>query len=108
MKIKRAGISYELTNDEVYKAYREYVTQMHAIDVMSFIIKHLGIKEIHKQLASEHFYNMANLFYDEKLNEVTNIYAMALAVIPYLKEHGVECDYEPDDFIDSDVELNCI
>lgn len=108
MKIKREGISYELTDDEVYKAYREYVIKMHAIDVISFIINHLKIKDIHKQMEEKHFYEMANLFYDEKLNEVTHIYAMALAVIPYLKEHGIECEYEPDDFICSDEMLNCI
>lgn len=108
MKINRNGIDYELTQNELYQAHREHVTKMHAIDVMQFIINHLGIKEIHKMIADEHFYKMAQLFYDEKLNEVTNIYAMARATIPYLKRIGVECKYEPDDFIDPDVDLNCI
>ena len=108
MKINRGGIDYELTQQETYQAHVEYVTQMYAIDVMSFIINHLKIKDIHKQIEPIHFYKMAQLFYDEKLNEYTNIYAMAKAVIPYLKRIGVECEYETDDFIDSDVELNCI
>ena len=108
MKINRNGIEHELTQNELYQAHREYTTNMHAIDVMQFIINHLKIKDIHKMIAEEHFYKMANLFYDEKLNEITNVYAMARATIPYLKRIGIECEYEPDDFFNSDIELNCI
>lgn len=98
MKINREGINYELTKNEVYQAHVEYVIDMYAIDVMQFIINNLGIKEIHKMIAEEHFYKMANLLYDEKLNESSNNCAIAKIVIPYLHKLGINSEYKVDDF----------
>lgn len=98
----------ELSESELYKAHREYCISNYVYDVECFIKDHLKIDAKKVIITDEMKLDMAKIFMDEKQNEITNIYAMALAVIPYLEEHGISCKYEADDFICSDIQLNCI
>lgn len=112
MKIEREifgqKVFIELSENELYKAHREYCVSNYVYDVECFIKDHLKINEKRVKISDKMKLDMAVLFMDEKQNEITNIYAMALAVIPYLEEHGIHCKYEADDFICSDIELNCV
>ena len=109
MEIKRSfcnqPVYIHLTYDEICEAHKEYCINSYVADVNLFIRMHLGVKDI---IGRTHLKEMATLFYDEKLNEYTNVYAMAKAVIPYLENLGINCNHTPNDFIDSDIELNCI
>ena len=110
MEIKRTfcnqPVYIHLTYDEICEAHKEYCINSYVADVRIFIDTHLNIKDVIKRSELK---EMAKLFYFERLNEYTDVYAMARAVIPYLKEKlGIDCKYTVDYFIDSDAELNCI
>ena len=109
MKIKRelCGqiVEIELTDTELYQAYRKYCVNSYMFDVKDFIRTYLKNNE---NIKTAYVREMAELFFDEKNNELTDIYAMARVVIPYLKCIGISCNYTVEDFFDSDAELNCI
>ena len=109
MEIKRyfcnQPVLIELTDDEIRKAHEEYCINYYVCDVELFIKVDLNIYE---DISRYHLKEMAALFYDEKF-DYPNIYAMARAVIPYLKKIlGIDCDYTVEDFIDADLDLECI
>lgn len=111
MKIRRhflnQPIVIELSDDELYDAHREYCIYSYIHDVKLFIETHLSIND---NIERSHLKVMAELFYEEKMErDYTDIYAMAMVVIPYLSDElEIDCQYNPNDFIDSDVELYCI
>lgn len=94
----------ELTQDELYKAHREYVCEAYVEDVKTF----LDIVEVpEEKLEAKHLKGLAKLFYDIKLGgEYTDDYAMARAVIPFLRDMKIKCSYQISDF-DSTSYLNC-
>ena len=109
MKIKRelCGqiVDIELTDMELYQAHRDYCINAYMVDVKDFIRTYLKITE---SIKASYLREMAELFFDERNNELTDIYAMACVVIPYLNDIGIDCTYTTEDFFDSDAELNCI
>lgn len=98
-------VEIESTDIELYSAHREYCINTYMIDVKDFIKTYLRINE---NIKTAYVREMAELFFDEKNNELTDIYAMARVVIPYLECIGITCNYTVEDFFDSDAELNCI
>lgn len=101
---KKVGIT--LTSDELYKAHREYMVEQYEGDVTAFIEEHLKISvEVLRKdysITAKDLRNIAELFYDKSLNEISKSYALANAVISYLKDKGVEMLPDVKEFEDSD------
>ncbi len=98
-------ITIQLTEEELYKAHREYSINIFVEDVKDFIEKHLHIKEgflrTNYGFDNEDFHEMATLYYNEKLNEQTESYSLAKVIIPYLEDRGVDFEETIEDFENS-------
>lgn len=110
-EFKDIDIKITLTEDELYKAHRQYLSKAYCTDVINFIEKHLNItEEVLRDaynIVDEDIIDMAESFYQEQLEEQTKIYAMAKSVIPYLEERGVVFEGCLSDFQSCEDDMNC-
>lgn len=104
-EINNVEFTTELTQSELYLAYEEYVCKAYVEDVKCFL-SILGL--IVEDFTYEQLSIMAKLFYSIKMEcEYTDDYAMAKAILPFLKEIGISCIYRISDFEDTSY-LKCI
>jgi len=88
-KYRGLEVTIELTEDELYKAHREFVVDSKKSVIRSFIEDRLDVDLKDCNLSVEDINALAEVVYEEEVKGFTEIYAIAKTIVPELKARGV-------------------